>query len=343
MKKLKSLKTALLNIPVTSVLAILLVFGVIFGCKKDETTSTHKAYKNMDDATTTNIIASIPRIELSKLKSTQISLYLSVTDQNGKPFSEFNKYNFVIKQVCVGQQDTTVVASLSFSKLNQTGSNIATPLVLDYSGSMDSYIGDLEQAAGNFISIKNNSDQIELVKFSTEIENVQPFSNDTVTLLQALHNWWANAGNTTAFYDAMMMGVNDAETFNQAHSTFLPAVIGFTDGLDNASSIYYSELINQALARQIPLYTIGFGDADEAVLNTIATQTGGRYYYTPDITTLKTLFSLISGQLKNLYMVSWVYDDQSCSEVLITVEAKYTCANGSYASKTQKIFHPLVK
>jgi hypothetical protein len=147
----------------------------------------------------------------------------------------------------------------------------------------------------------------------------------------------------TAFYDAMSLGLTDAETFTNAQSAYLPAVIGFTDGLDNQSYLDYSSLISQALSKQIPLYTLGFGDADEYVLNYIATETGGRYYYTPDITTLQSLFSLISGQLKNLYLVTWVYDDPTCSEVLITVEASYTCANGAFAARSQKIFYPLVK
>ena len=343
MKRHKLLSPALLNLQVITLLAIVFIFGLVARCKKDATTSTRTPYKNLHDTSTTKIIASIPRMELSKLKSTQISLYLSVTDQDGKPFSEFNKYNFVIKQVCVGMQDTTIVASLSFSKLNQTGNNIATPLVLDYSGSMDYYIADLEQAAGNFIKIKNNNDQIELIKFSTEIEKVHPFSNDSVSLLQSLHNSWAYAGNSTAFYDAMSLGLNDAEAFYLAQSNYLPAVIGFTDGVDNESYLYPDELVNQALTKQIPMYTLGFGEVDSLVLSNIATQSGGRYYYAPDMTTLQNLFTLISGQLKNLYLVTWVYDNPSCTEVLITVEASYTCSNGSFAAKTQKIFYPLGK
>ena len=139
-------------------LGLLSALFVFTGCtKKDDSTSTPtvQAYTNMNDDTTTQIVASIPRIDLKQVKSTGVTLYISVTDQNGHVFSNFNQYNFIIKQVCVGGTDTTVVGSLNFQQMNQSGKNIATPLILDYSGSMESYVPDLELAAAKFIDMKN--------------------------------------------------------------------------------------------------------------------------------------------------------------------------------------------
>ncbi len=346
MKTTKSLNIPLLRLSGMLLVIVIIAVGLLSGCKKktNETSSGGvQPYSNMSDTSTTKIIASIPRIELSKLKSTQINLYLSVTDQNGKPFSDFNQYNFIIKQVCVGSQDTAMIASMTFEKLNKTGNNIATPLVLDYSGSMDGYIGDLETATGNFIVLKNPNDQIELIKFSSYIERIQRFTTDTTRLLDSLHNYWSWQFNNTAFYSAMAYGLNDVEAFNNTRNGFMPAVIGFTDGQDNQSTISQTDLISLAINKQIPLYTLGFGMANDAILDTIAKQTGGRYYYTPDITTLKNLFAMISGQLKNLYQVSWVYSNTNCSQVLLIVEANYTCKKGTFAAKTQKVFYPFVK
>ncbi|MEI6889816.1 MAG: vWA domain-containing protein [Bacteroidales bacterium] len=328
------------------ILISLLVSSVFIGCsKKDSTdpTPTSQPFSNTGDDSTTRIIASIPRIELSKVKSTGVTLYLSVTDQKGHPFPNFNQYNFVIKQVCIGRTDTAVVTSLGFQKMNQSGQNIATPLVLDYSGSMSSYLADLEQAAAKFITIKNKNDQAELIKFSSSIENVQPFTKDTTALLTALIASWPGSGGSTALYDAMMMGIDDADLFSsQQSSTYLPAIIGFTDGINNASSSTSQDVIDNAIAKQIPVYMLGFGGADSVSLSSIANQTGGRYYYTPDMSTLQSLFSMISGQLKNIYLASWVYSS-TCTEVMIIVEASYTCGKGTFYSRTEKIFIPLIK
>jgi hypothetical protein len=344
MKTLKKMIPAVTGLSWRMVVIFLIIVGAIASCKKDkdETTVTDQPYMNMNDDTTTQIITSIPRIELTQLKSTKISLYLSVTDQNGSPFQDFNRYNFIIKQVCIGETDTVVVGSFSFSKLNQTGSSIVTPLVLDYSGSMSSYIPDLEEAVKTFITIKNPLDQAELIKFSSVIETVQTFTMDTTVLLQVLYDSWPSSGGLTAFYDAMGQGIDDVLTFlNNTSAVYLPAVIGFTDGNDN-KSVQYSKntLVSYALNKQLPLYTLGFGGADETVLEYIANQTGGRYYYTPDITTLRSLFAQISGQLRNVYVASWVFNDPSCTEVLLVVEASYTCANGTFMARVEKTFYP---
>ena len=208
---------------------------------------------------------------------------------------------------------------------------------------MDGYIGTLESATGSFIVMKNANDQIELIKFSSFIERIQQFTTDTTRLLDSLHNYWSYQFNNTAFYSAMAYGLNDVESFNNTRNGFMPAVIGFTDGQDNESTISQADLISQAINKQIPLFTLGFGMANDAILDTIARQTGGRYYYTPDITTLKNLFAMISGQLKNLYQVSWVYSNTNCSAVMLIVEANYTCKKGTFAAKTQKVFYPFVK
>lgn len=331
-------------------LLFLIISGIanITGCKKEmpePPPPMPTAYFNMNDDSTNAIIATIPRIELSKLKSTHITIYLSITDQDGHPFKDFNQYNFVIKQVCVGDADTALVASITFNKLNVEGNSIVTPLTLDYSGSMYGYTATMENAVIEFIEQKRPDDEIELIKFSDSPEVVQSFTNDTSILQQQLLAYWTGTGGSTAFYRSLDMGIRDIETFLiQNPGSFFPAIIGFTDGNDNNSwPLTFDSIINKSLANQVPVYTLGFGGSNTNVLSNLANSTGGRYYYTPDISQLAGLYTLISGQLKNVYEVSWVYDNPGCNEALIVVEASYTCKNGQFFSRVEKIFYPLNK
>jgi hypothetical protein len=325
--------------------AILFGILVVFsGCKKSEDDnsgpSAPQPYSNLSDDTTTSIIASIPRIDLKQVKSNQISVYLSVTDQKGMAFGAFNQYNFVFKMVCVGSTDTIIIGSLQFQKLNQTGQNIATPLVLDYSGSMGSYISDLEFAASKFIKVKNRDDVIELIKFSSDVERVLAFTKDTTALLAKLYEAWPGAGGITAFYDAVILGIDDATAYINASSGHLPAVIGFTDGQDNNSTHSMQDAIDQAKIAGIPLYMLGFGSADPTRLTEMADQTGGRYYYAPDPQTIENIFLLISGQLRNVYMATWGYTSSGCNQALVIVDATYTCKQGTFKSRAMKVFNP---
>lgn len=325
-----------------------LILGGLFlfssGCKEksdDTPTPSRVPYSNMQDDSTTSIHLTIPRIELSPLKSTEIKLYLSITDQAGNPFTEFNQYNFTIKQVCTGTTDTTIIGSITFNKLNNEGSHIAVASTLDYSGSMSSSnIQDMEDAVTYFINLKENNDYMEIIKFASTVQVMTDFTNDPDALIQGVLEP-ANVGTYTAFYDAVQQGIYDCDLFVNSRTGFMPAIIGFTDGGDNNSSISIDDLVSYAQGQQIPVYCLGFGDPNTTMMNYLANETGGRYYYTPDPTELQDLYALISGQLKNLYTVTWKYDKTGCDELTVVVVSSYTCKNGKFTTWASKQFFPL--
>lgn len=330
-----------------SVVLLVMTFGFLIlsntSCKKDNEPSTPKKvpYSNMNDDSTTLINLTIPRIEISPLKSTEIKLYLSVVDQNGNPLAEFNQYNFIIKQVCTGTTDTAVVGSITFNTLNEDGNNIAVATTLDYSGSMgDDDIENMEEAVKYFINLKEANDYMEIIKFASYVNVVADFTKDRNELLAAVDKY-VDVGGQTAFYDAVNEGLIDSDQFTNQNSGFMPAIIGFTDGGNNYGSTSLDEVVANAQQKQIPVYTLGFGDPETYYMNYLADQTGGRYYYTPDPTELQDLYSLISGQLKNLYVVTWTYDDPGCDEVTIVVYSSYTCKRGTFTSWATKHFFPL--
>lgn len=339
MKKILFVKPMYVMVVVASLIVIL-----FSNCKKNNKDELKKSYSNMDDKTTTSIKLTIPRIELSSLKSTDIKLYLSVTDQDGNPLKHFNQYNFEIKQVCTGETDTTLIGSISLTELNEEGSNIAVSSTLDYSGSMsDSDKDNMEQAVKSFVNLKENDDYMEIIKFASEINVVAEFTNNTDVLINAVDNIPYQGGESTAFYDAVNRGIVDGDQFFELHQEYLPAVLGFTDGGDNESQLTINNIINEAQIKQVPVYTIGFGDPNTSDMNLLADKTGGRYYYTPDANEVAEIYSLISGQLKNLYLVEWSYDNPGCDEVTVVVKSSYSCANGDFVSFATKQFLPLNK
>jgi VWFA-related protein len=313
-------------------------------CKKEkEEEQSHQAYSNMKDDSTTAIDVSIPRIEIAPIKAATITIFLSVTDQNGNPFRDFNQYNFTIKQVCDGTTDTAVIASITFTRADLEGYDIASVLVLDYSGSMAGKAKrDMETAAKYFVNLKKAQDYCEIIKFDDEIQVVQSFTVDTAALRLAIDLDWG--GGSTAFYDATVTGISNASAFTDTHAGILPVVIAFTDGKDNHSQGDLASCIQQAYTKQIPVYTIGFRNAvDSASLISLAQNTGARYYFTPDSEELSAIYSLISGQLKSEYMLSWQYDNPSCQKVWVFVTATYTCATGTHTAKAEKYFFPVKK
>ncbi|MBN1508683.1 MAG: VWA domain-containing protein [Sedimentisphaerales bacterium] len=86
------------------------------------------------------------------------------------------------------------------------------------------------------------------------------------------------------------------------------AVIVMTDGRDTKSPPGRSatEVISYAQGVGVPVFTIGLGsEVDEAILSTIAIQTGGMYHCAPDSNDLKEIYRKIAGALKNEYIVTY--------------------------------------
>jgi len=299
----------------------------------------HKPYSNLQDGTTTDIRLTIPRIEKSRMKSTEITVYLSVTDQDGNPLTAFNEYNFVIKQVCKGSTDTTLIGSKSFSMMDKKGKNVAVAATMDYSGSMsDSDIRNMKIALSQFVNQKNPDDYFEIIKFSDDCDVIQEFTPD-VNLLQAAINGSYPDGRT-AFYDAVYTGLIDCQKFVGSNPGFLPAVIAFTDGKENNSWTSFNEILTLAQKSQIPIYTIGYGAVDQFKMEQMAAGTGGRYTYTPEAVELQDIYTTVSGQLKNIYQVTWPFNDPGCEEVEVVVETSYTCLNGTFKAWAVKSFFP---
>jgi len=312
------------------------------GCKKDKEDKITGPYSNMNDMTTTSIQLTIPRIETSLQRSTLIRLYLSVTDQDGNPLENFNVYNFEITEVCSGDTDTTLVGSLTINELNDEASYLAAAMTLDYSGSMsDDDILNMESAVRYFAELKADNDYMEVIKFGNTPYVVIGFTNDLDSLNYAVDSILFTGGDNTAFYDAVYQGLSDGNEFYQTHSDYFPTVLGFTDGHDNNSHTRFHTLVDQAKTDQIPVYTIGFGDVNTNKMTELADETGGRYYYTPDPEELTKLYTIISGQLNNLYIAEWTYDNPGCDTVLVTVKVSYTCANGDFVSFARKEFFPV--
>jgi Ca-activated chloride channel family protein len=339
MKTMKNNRKTWAGMPkILPALLFIMVAGVILllsTCKKDEDNSD-KAFKNMNDDSTTAIDVTIPRIEVGQGRATTITVFLSVTDQNGNPFKEFNQYNFNIKQVCDGFTDTAVIASITFTKAQAEGYQLAASMVMDYSGSMSGgNKKNMEKATKQFVYLKEEQDYCEIIKFDESYEVTLPFSSDLDLLLAAIDSEYG--GGSTAFYDATFAGTQDAADFVASNFGLIPSVLAFTDGKENSSTLADLPFcITMSLKEQVPVFTIGYGNVDSLALQQLAAETGGRYFYTPDSEGLTALYSLISGQLQNLYMLSWEYDNPACEKVWVLVTATYTCAGGTFTAKSEK-------
>lgn len=326
--------------------ALLLGFGLTLmmsGCQKDKKGSlvVIEPFVNYSDAKTTDVVTTLPRIIMRQGK---LLVYLSVTDQKENPLIGLNKLNFKVEKI-QGSITTNIPEIEVFGGGTGTGSDIAAALTLDYSGSMyfdSTDVPNMETAVKYFINNKGTTDYCELIKFSTDVFVVTPFTADDSLLLAGVDDSTAGLQQATAFYQSCLVGLDDADSLVTAIPALMPAVIGFTDGVNNINPLDPDTVVNRALTMQIPVYTIGYGNSstyppDTTTLKYIADTTGGRFYWAPTTADLQQLYQYVNGQLTNVYVILFPFGTKE--NALIRVTTTYECANGVFTSVSQKMIY----
>jgi Ca-activated chloride channel family protein len=154
-------------------------------------------------------------------------------------------------------------------------------MLLDVSGSMEGdKILSVQSAAQQFVKQMGEDDYITLIAFADNPdiliyhEKVGDVRDLAITNIANLIAW----GDTT-LYDAIADGASViASTTSSQRSNVL---VVLTDGMDTASTRYLfdQELVDLAAGNSTTIFTIAYGsDADEDLLESLATQANGNFY-----------------------------------------------------------------
>lgn len=156
---------------------------------------------------------------------------------------------------------------------------------LDYSGSMygtgntqlmsamDYILTD--KAASDFLQF-SNKDKIDIIPFSTTVQDVWSTVDGSITnqLLTKIHN--LKPDGSTALYPAAEKALEILK--NEDMNNYNVSIILMTDGMGNIGA--YSDLATSYtnINKQIPIYSIMFGQANQMQLNKIASLTNAKVF-----------------------------------------------------------------
>ena len=186
---------------------------------------------------------------------------------------------------------------------DQDGIPYELSLVLDYSGTMGSNMKGLEDAAIGFIKLKRPQDRISVIKFDKEPRvAVAATSSDADLYGTFVGKGLDGYGSYTAIYTAAKAGGEQVAASPSDHPR---ALVLFTDGMDNASTVTSSQLYDYCRTQNIPVFTVAFGDVNRSVLTDISNYTGGRFYQAYTSEELRSTFADIYRSLRNYYVVTY--------------------------------------
>ena len=191
--------------------------------------------------------------------------------------------------------------------VREFGANDSIPynvaLTVDYSGSMMSMMGAIQEATEIFVNMKLPYDNIAIASFNKDYFQKTPMmrdKKDIINIFKMKRN--DNAGLFSAVYDA----IGKYEEILQATDSTAPRVLVlFTDGDDNYSKTQVRDLIEVAKKNKIFIFIVAFGYSIDYNLKQMAKYTGGKFYKISTKEELISAFRDIYMSLRYYYLVSY--------------------------------------
>jgi Ca-activated chloride channel family protein len=201
--------------------------------------------------------------------------------------------------------------------LEQTKEGVNVVLVIDISGSMNAEdyeptrLEAAKKSAEILLDSLKTKDHVGIVTFesgATTAAYLSPYKEKVKEKLRSI----ASKEGKTAIGDGLGLAIDMATSIPNKKRV----VILLSDGVNNAGVITPNEAIQFANLNNIQVYTIGMGsegkvilgydwfgnpqyaELDEETLQSIATQTGGKYFKSVDGQTLDDIYSNISEEIE---------------------------------------------
>lgn len=235
---------------------------------------------------------------LDKSEFPRVTTYLLVEDGSGQPIINLQQDAFALTE------DKIAVDVEGFIGAGQQP--VVAMLIIDYSGSMDDY-GKMEgakEAAHIFLDqLQPGRDRVGLIAFEDSPRTLHSLTLVSETDLQTFKSSISRLAPTggTAYYDAVYSAILALQS-----QSGRKVVIALTDGDDNQSRYSLNSTTQLAQENDVPIYTIGLGsDVKASILERMARETGGQYYFSPEASQLAALYQDLAQALQNEYSLTY--------------------------------------
>jgi hypothetical protein len=219
---------------------------------------------------------------------------------------------------------------------------VSVATVLDRSGSMIffDYVDVTRISTRQSIDLMGIGDRVGLVSFGDAAQVEFPAAGTVQEITQqSVKDTAMTAVNAVAFGGCTAMGDGIASAASLLAAAPAPrAIVLFSDGYDNrgctpaGSGIPTALQAAQALPADIRLFSCAMGPAsDQALLESLATETLGRYYFMPAIDELFEVYNYIRGQVSGTSIVVNQQGQASISSVPALVDAAARAATFTVA------------
>lgn len=221
---------------------------------------------------------------------TQVEVYATVTDEEGRPVRGLQQKDFVVLEDDVPQRITTF-ASGDFPA--------AVALAIDRSFSMKGTPLTMARTAGRvFLGSLKPDDRVMLISISGDVDVLAPLDSGRAAAFKALER--LDPWSTTALHDALIRSMDLLED-----ETGRRAIVVLSDGVDRYSQATEADVLNRARQSDVLMYPIAIGGERPRLFVELAALTGGRSFHLRDPAALQATLQVIADDLRAQYLIGY--------------------------------------
>jgi len=243
-----------------------------------------------------------------------VTLHVRVIDRNNRPINRIGKDEFHVTE------DGVTQPIFSFSEEEVP---VIYGLAVDTSGSLRPQFQQVVDASKTIINSNKKGDETFLERFisSDKIETIQDFTSNKDMLMDGLDTLYIEGGQT-AVIDGVYLAAEHVAEYKKGgdDDRRRRALIVVTDGEDRASYYPEADLFRRLREEDVQIFVIGFVnelEADKglirksprekavALINRLATETGGRAFFPQSISELPQVANEIVRDLRTQYVISY--------------------------------------
>jgi VWFA-related protein len=274
--------------------------------------------------------------DVVRVRTDLVTVPAFVTDTNGRRVAGLSQSDFAVR-------DNGRAVTLSYFAAGTE--HVALAFALDTSGSIRELIGQQREAALKLFSRFGHGSRVAVLHFGEKAALTVPFTTDTEKA-QAAFRAHPPLNQHTAIFDAVATAIH-AFAASGSNSTERRILILISDGLDTASTVRATDVINEARADGVSIYVIHlplYAPRDGRLaarpaakgFRDLALKTGGRYFMVGDansaldsqaVPDLTPVFQAIEEDLQGQYVLGYYPDNAARETPLHRIEINLTGRN----------------
>ena len=262
-----------------------------------------------------------------------VSLNVTVTDPSGRFVTDVPQDAFTVYEDGMPQE-------IRF--FNRSNLPVALSILLDTSASMEDKLATAQEAAIGFVKRLRAQDLGQVIDFDSRVLVSQSFTSNIPDLEDAIHK--TTAGGSTSLHNAIYISLKELKKIQtrNADEVRRQAIVVLSDGEDTSSLVSFDEVLDLAKRSETAIYAIGLRSRDERnrgfsdaefVLRQLTQQTGGRVFFTRQISELASVYGQIADELSSQYTLGYTSRNPKRDGAWRRIVVRVTAPNASARAK----------